>query len=262
MNVFSIVIVAKDAAAKIGRLLESVNGLTDDLIVCDTGSTDNTIPIAQKMGAKVYSIPWEGYGKSKNAAIAFAKHDWILSLDSDEKVDLVLYKSLNEWKPDKENVVYRVIWKNFLGEKWIRYGEWSGGWKNRLFNKKLVCWDHAIAHEDITSSHQLSYHKLYGYLEHYSFDDILHYYSKIIHSAMITAQEHHSRGEKAFLVKMMFSPMLGFLSGYFFRLGFLDGFKGWVVAKTSAYYRFIKYARLYELNSKKKKSINRNSDEK
>ena len=252
MSSFSIVIVAKNAADKIGRLLESLSGLSDDVIICDTGSSDNTISIAQQAEAKVYSIRWEGCGKSKNAAIAFAKYDWILSLDSDEKIDPVMYKTLKQWQPASEYSVYRVLWKTFLGEKWIRYGEWSGGWKNRLFNKKIVRWDYAIAHEDITSTHRLTYHKLPGYLEHYSFDDIKHYISKIIHSAMITAQEYHNNGKKTFLIKMMFSPLFGFIKGYFLRLGFLDGYKGWIVAVTSAYYRFIKYARLYELNKKKK----------
>src|SRR5215213_8074469 len=102
---FSIVIVAKDSADKIGRLLQSLQGLSDDVIVCDTGSSDDTINISKQAGATVHSIPWKGYGASKNEALGFAKHDWILSLDSDEKIDPELYQQLQQWQPaDKQTV--------------------------------------------------------------------------------------------------------------------------------------------------------------
>src|SRR5438128_2264675 len=111
MSQFSIVIVAKNAENKIGRLLTSLQGLTDDVIVVDTGSSDATATIAENAGAKVHHLPWKGYGRSKNEAIAFAKYDWILSLDSDEKIDSQLYAQLSQWKPLTETTVHQVLWK-------------------------------------------------------------------------------------------------------------------------------------------------------
>ena len=110
MEKFSIVIVVKNGADTIGRLLQSLQGLSDDVIVCDTGSSDNTLDIARNAGAFVHSIPWEGYGKSKNAAIDYAKYDWILSLDADEKIDPELYAQLQHWNAANDQTVYRVLW--------------------------------------------------------------------------------------------------------------------------------------------------------
>ena len=249
MDKFSIVIVAKDSADKIGGLLKSAEGLTDDVIVCDTGSTDKTIQIAKDAGASVFSIPWEGYGKSKNAAIKYARHQWIFSLDTDEKIDDVLYAALQRWEPASDQTVYRVLWKNFLTDKWIRHSDWGTQWKNRLFNKNTVHWDDAIAHEDVTSDKPLQFVKLEGYLEHYSFKDTRDYAMKMIHSAMITAQKYHQQKKKAG-VKLYLSPVFSFVKSYIINLGFLDGYNGWLIAFTNAYYTFIKYARLNELNQK------------
>ena len=162
MGNFSIVIVVKNGAGIIGRLLQSVKGLSDDVIVCDTGSADDTIEVAKNTGASVFSIPWEGYGRSKNVAIGYARHDWILSLDADEKVDEKLYLELQRSDLTNDQVVYQVLWKNFFAGQWIRHSDWGSQWKKRLFNKHVVHWDNAIAHEDVTSDKPLHFVKLKG----------------------------------------------------------------------------------------------------
>ena len=248
MSLFSIVIVAKNAENKIGRLLSSVQGLSNDVIVVDTGSSDATVSIAEKAGANVHHLPWKGYGKSKNEAIEFAKYDWILSLDSDEKVDAQLYNELKNWRPVNEATVHQVLWKNFFGEQWIRHSDWGNSWKKRLFHKKFVRWDDAIAHEDLTSERPLHFAKFKGYLEHYTFADSHEYAFKMINSAMITAQKYHQMGKEINFLKLFFAPAYSFFKTYILKGGFLDGYKGWLIAKTTAYYTFIKYARLKELN--------------
>jgi glycosyltransferase involved in cell wall biosynthesis len=248
MDKFSIVIVAKDAADKINRLLESIQGLSDDVIVCDTGSTDKTRDIAEAMGASLYSIPWEGYGKSKNNAIGYARYNWILSLDADEKVDAALYNELKKWQPGDDHHVYQVVWKNFLDGKWIRHSDWGNQWKNRLFNKNVVHWDDAIAHEDIEGKEPLKFVKLSGYLEHYSFKNLREYATKMIHSALITAERNHTRGKRYVGIKILVAPAYSFIKSYIIKLGFVDGYNGWLIAVTTAYYTFLKYARLNELN--------------
>jgi glycosyltransferase involved in cell wall biosynthesis len=248
MSYFSIIIVAKNAEHKIARLLASLQGLTDDVVVIDTGSTDATAAVAKKAGATVHHLPWKGYGKSKNEAIEFAKYDWVLSLDSDEKLDDELYQQLKSWKPGEENNVHQVLWKNYLGDQWIRHSDWGNSWKKRLFNKHVARWDDAIAHEDLTSDRPLEFIKLNGYLEHYSFTDNRDYAFKMINSAMITAEKYHQMGKKVGILKLLLAPGFSFLKTYIFKFGFLDGHKGWLIAKTTSYYTFIKYARLKELN--------------
>ena len=251
MTPFSIVIVAKDSADKIGRLLESLQGLSDDVIVCDTGSTDATIAIAREAGAKVHTMPWEGYGKSKNRATQLAVHDWVLSLDSDERVDPVLYQALKQWQPINDQTIHQVLWKNYFGNQWIRHSDWGSSWKNRLFNRHTVNWDDAIAHEDLESASPLQYERLPGYLDHFSFKDSREYATKMVHSAMITAHKYHTKGKKAGIARIIFSPWFSFMKTYFIKRGFLDGYAGWLIAVTTAYYSFIKYARLRELNMQK-----------
>ena len=248
MSLFSIVIVAKNAENKIGRLLNSLQGLSNDVVVVDTGSTDATAALAEKAGARVYHLPWKGYGKSNNEAIDYAKHEWILSLDSDEKIDAELYKELKAWVPRNELTVHQVLWKNYFGDQWIRHSDWGNSWKKRLFNKYIVKWDDAIAHEDLTSDKPLNFEKFGGYLEHYTFTDSKEYAFKMINSAMITAEKYHQMGKEVSFLRIMFAPVFSFLKTYFIKLGFLDGYKGWLIAKTTAYYTFIKYARLKELN--------------
>ncbi len=248
MSRFSIVIVAKNAEHKIGRLLISLQGLTDDVIVVDTGSTDATVSIAETSGATVHHLPWKGYGKSKNEAIAFAKYDWILSLDSDEKLDAELYSQLKKWQPVNDTTVHQVLWKNFFGDQWIRHSDWGNSWKKRLFHKNVVRWDDAIAHEDLTSDQSLQFVKFDGYLEHYTFADSHEYAFKMINSAMITAEKYHRMGKDVGFLKLFFAPAYSFIKTYILKGGFRDGYKGWLIAKTTAYYTFIKYARLKELN--------------
>jgi hypothetical protein len=144
--------------------------------------------------------------------------------------------------------VHQVLWKNFFGDQWIRHSDWGSSWKKRLFHKRVVRWDDAIAHEDLTSNKELNFVKFGGYLEHYTFTDSREYASKMINSAMITAEKYHHMGKQVGFLRLFFAPAFSFLKTYFIKRGFLDGYKGWLIAKTTAYYTFIKYARLKELN--------------
>jgi|694.fasta_scaffold22180_5 glycosyltransferase involved in cell wall biosynthesis len=246
---FSIVIVAKDSANVLPRLLDSLKGLTDDIVVCDSGSKDQTPFIASDFGAKVHHISWEGYGRSKNTAVQYAKYEWVLSMDSDEKIDQTLYNSLKNWKPSDEHAVYQVRWKNFIGNYWIKN---TGGWKSRLFNKKIAHWNNAIAHEDIISESGIHTTRLNGFVEHYSHRDFEHLFTKYLDSAMITAQNQHLGGKKSSVLKIIIKPIAAFFRSYLLRIGFQNGFIGLIYAFASSYYTFLKYTRLYELNKTNK----------
>jgi len=248
---FSIVIVVRDSSSSITRLLESVRGLSDDIVVCDAGACEATAEKARKAGARVYSVEWEGYGKTKNNATRFAKHDWILSLDAHEKPDEELYAMLKTWSPVNPNTVYQILWKNFFGDQWIRYSDLSTGWKDRLFHKQTVRWDDAVVHEELVSGKELQFVKLDGYLENYSFVDKAQYQEKMRNSAMLTAVNYHLKAKKSTVAHLLFSPLVCFLKTYVFKLGFLDGSYGWLIARTSASYSFLKYWTLWKLNHNK-----------
>jgi putative colanic acid biosysnthesis UDP-glucose lipid carrier transferase len=248
---FSVVIVVNDSGRKLPALLKSLHGLTDDIIVCDTGNHDSTIDLAKTPGARLIHLEWEGYGRTKNLAAAQAKYDWVLSLEPDERVDQQLHSFLRSWSPANTHEVYQVLWKNFIGNEWIRYSDWSRKWKNRLYNKQVATWEDTLAHEDITSSVQLNYVKVNGYLEHYSFGSKDEFVTKVKRSAMLAAMKYHLGYKRSTWAHVAISPVVSFLNNYIFKLGFLDGKKGWLVATTSANYAFRKYWALWKLNHNK-----------
>jgi len=246
---YSIVIVVKNAGDHIRRLLDSLQGLSDDVIVCDTGSTDLTVSILKAYDVRLYHIPWEGYGVSKNRAIGFARYDWILSLDADECIDSRLYERLKNLRaPKDKNTVFTMQWKNHLGGEWIKHSGWGRNWKKRLFHQDIVRWDASIAHEDVCADTNIRFCKLDGYLEHYSFRDNKEYIEKIRHSAMITAEKYRRNGRRSNHPRIIISSLYTYVKVLLFNFAFLDGPKGWLIAKVSAYYTYLKYKRLLQLN--------------
>jgi len=120
MQSLSVVIVCKNEAGIIGTTLQSLQGLTDDIVVYDNGSTDDTVVIAQQYATNVIRGEWEGFGKTKQKAVALAKHDWILSLGADESIDEELKNSLLNLSLKDDAVVYEIKFKNFFGNQLLK----------------------------------------------------------------------------------------------------------------------------------------------
>ena len=125
MQRLSVVIVCKNGAKVIGETIKSFTGLTDDILIYDNGSTDGTQDIVKQSNARLIEGNWEGFGKTKNKANALGKYDWILSLDADEAIDEELKKNLLKEELTDEKKVFEFKFKNFLGNKWLRFGEWG-----------------------------------------------------------------------------------------------------------------------------------------
>jgi glycosyltransferase involved in cell wall biosynthesis len=250
MQPISVVIICKNEAAVIGATLQSLQGLTDDVIVYDNGSTDNTTEIARQFNVNVHQGSWEGFGKTKAKANKLAKHDWILSLDADERIDEELKRSLLAIEPDSESTVYDLRFKNYLGNKLLKHGEWGYDWHIRLFNRKAVHWNTEAVHETLVLPGNASVKKLKGAVLHQTMKDIQEYAQKMVHYAMLSADKYYQQGKKASLFKIRLSPGFNFLNYYIIKLGFLDGHEGYICAKMTAHYTFLKYARLRELWNK------------
>ena len=153
MQSLSVVIVCKNEAAIIGQTLQSLQGLSDDIIVYDNGSTDDTMEIARSFPVRVYEGAWEGFGQTKNTAIGLAKYDWILSLDADEAIDDEFKNTLLASSFTDDSMVYEINFKNFFGDKWLKHGEWGNDKHIRLFNRKKVSWNKVPVHE-VVSNHK------------------------------------------------------------------------------------------------------------
>ena len=246
----SVVIITKNEAHIIGTTLQSLQGITDDLIIVDSGSTDNTITICKTFGATIIETSWDGYGPNKNKGIAAAKHHWILNLDADEAIDEELKAAIQQLQLQDDNTVYNFKFKNFFCKKWIRYGEWSGDKHIRLFNRNKVQWNTAAVHEALTIPNQTKVVLLSGNILHYTTNTIDEYINKTTHYAKLNATKYYLQGKQVSFFKLRIAPGFTFVQHYILRLGFLDGWEGYLIAKTTAWYTFLKYSFLKEMHKK------------
>ena len=251
MASFSIVIVVKNGAATLPRLLNSINGLSSDVVVVDTGSTDDTTAWARRYTDRVYTAPWEGYGLTKQKAALLAHNDWVLSLDADEELSQELRGSLGNWTPGSPTTVYQLHWLNHIGNQAIRHGLWRNDWKNRLFHKHTVNWNDADVHEDLVAAVPFEKQRLQGYLHHYSFSSFQQVAEKHIRLAQLMGELNFKKGKKSSILKLWLAPLWVFVKGYLLRLGFLDGVAGLHIARATAYYTFLKYRVLRQRNAEK-----------
>jgi glycosyltransferase involved in cell wall biosynthesis len=249
MPAISIVIVCRNEAAIIAQTLQSLQGVSDDIIVYDNGSTDGTQQIVLQQKARLEEGSWEGFGKTKNKANALAKYDWILSLDADEAIDENLKKSLLVLQPADEKTVYDLSFRSFLGKKGLHYGEWGSDHHVRLFNRKWVSWNDAPVHEELQLPDGCRVVKLKGLVLHKTMADIKDYAAKMAGYAMLNAEKYFRQGKKASWIKLRLSPGFTFFHYYILKRGFLDGYEGYICARMTAYYTFLKYTRLKELNN-------------
>lgn len=254
---FSIVIVCKNEEDNIERVLNSVEGLTDDVFVYDNGSTDNTISILQQYQVRIHRGPWLGYGSTKQKAIELAKYDWVLSIDADEALDSELQNSLKNLSLIDPQTVYQINFKNLLGEKHLKWGEWGGDQHIRLFNRQFVNWDDAVVHESLSIPSNAVIKKLQGSVLHRTMRDTVEYSEKMVRYALLNAEKYFAKGKKSSWTKRYISPRFSFIKHYVFQLGFLDGWEGLLAARMTAFYTFLKYARLQELWKQNDKNIRR-----
>jgi glycosyltransferase involved in cell wall biosynthesis len=231
----------------IGETIRSFSGLTDDILVYDNGSTDGSQEIVKRIEVRLVEGSWEGFGKTKNKANALAKYDWILSLDADEAIDEELKRNLLQLDLNNEMKVYEFKWKNFLGDKWLRFGEWGNDKHIRLFNRNKVIWNNAEVHESLLLPPGTNVIPVSGYVLHKTATSIDEYKNKLNRYAELNADKYFKQGKKSDSFKMFFSPFFSFVKNYFFKFGFLDGAVGFHCARINARYTFLKYKKLKEL---------------
>ena len=247
MQKLSVVIICKNSASVIGKTLQSFAGLTDDIVVYDNGSTDYTLEIAKQNGANVFSGSWQGFGKTKNNANGLAKYDWILSLDADEAIDEELKNTLLLLPFNDDKVVYDISFKTFLGDKYLKHGEWAADHHVRLFNRNEVKWNYSAVHEELIMPDEIRIEKLKGYVLHRTAENFLAYKKKMIEYASLNAEKYYKQGKQLWWGQQWISPVFSFLQNYIFRVGFLDGKAGFTRAHITAVYTFLKYKKLKEL---------------
>ena len=251
MQRLSVVIVCKNGAKVIGETIKSFSGLTDDILIYENGSTDGTKEIVIQSNARLVEGSWEGFGKTKNKANALAKYEWILSLDADEAIDEELKESLLKQDLADDQNVFEFKFKNFLGSKWLRFGEWGNDKHIRLFNRMKIKWNDADVHESLLLPKDVKIISTPGYVLHKTATNFSEYENKMENYAALNAEKYFKQQKRSGSFKMFFSAIFSFIKNYFFKLGFLDGTTGYHCAKINARYTFLKYKKLDELWRKK-----------
>jgi len=250
----SIVIITKNEADVIAGCIQKARLITDDIVVIDNGSTDDTTEIAGIYGCRVYNTTWEGYGANKNKGIEAARYNWILSIDADEVPDNELIGALHKLKLNDSAIVYDIKFRTYFGGKPIRFGSWGRDHHIRLFNRNLVKWSETMVHETLILPENIQVKKISGLLHHYSVKNVSEYDIKGLYYAKLSAKKYFNTGKKVNVVKLYFSPAFGFLKNYFIYLGFLDGREGWYIAKTTLKNTWRKYhylSRMANMHDKK-----------
>ena len=241
---FSVVIITRDAAPQLEACLGSAS-FADELLVVDSGSTDQTLKIAQTMGARIIEKDWLGFGRQKQFAVDEATNDWVLCLDADERVSEALKSAiLAELAAPRANAFTMARCNRFLG-RWLRHGEGYPDLSLRLFHRRHARWSEDAVHERIIPDAPPV--RLSGDLLHDSAESLEKYLEKQNRYTTLQAKQLLSDGRKAGFGHLLFSPLLRFLKFYFLRLGFLDGLPGLIHITIGCMNSFNKYAKLMAL---------------
>jgi glycosyltransferase involved in cell wall biosynthesis len=241
----SVTIIALNAAAQIGPCLASVAGLADEVLVVDSGSSDSTVEIARRHGARVVTKEWLGFGRQKQHAVSTARNDWVLCLDVDERVSEQLAASIREALASRRYRAYRMPRRNrFLG-RWLAHGEGYPDLSLRLFHRAHASWSNDDVHEAVLTTAEVG--RLSGDLLHDSAEDVATYMTKQNRYTSLHAQTLFRQGVRAGYWRLLASPLARFLKFYFLRLGFLDGGPGFAHIVIGCNNSFHKYLKLIEM---------------
>jgi (heptosyl)LPS beta-1,4-glucosyltransferase len=241
----SVTIITKNEAEDVGAALDSV-AWADERIVVDSCSTDDTAGIAGRHGARVVSREWPGYVAQKNYAASLASHDWILSLDADERVTPALAKEIRDTLAgDPPARGYRIPRVTFHLGKWIRTTDWYPDLQLRLYDRRTAAWTGKYVHEGVSVEGRIG--RLRHELQHYAYRDVDEHMETIDHYTTLAARQMFEQGRRATAFDMAVQSKFAFFRNYVLKRGFLDGSAGLTISRMNAYYVFLKFKKLRDL---------------
>ena len=248
----SVTIITLNEAAHVAGAIDSVRW-ADEILVVDCGSTDGTADIARGKGAVVVCREWSGYVDQKNFAAERAAHDWIFSLDADERVTPALaaeIRALVAGEPPRRG--YRVPRVTYHLGRWIRTTDFYPDFQTRLYDRRAARWRGKYVHESVAVDGPVG--RLRHELEHYSFRNLRDQLDRINHYTTLAARQMYESGRRSGPLHLLVHPPAAFLRNYLLRRGVLDGTAGLTISLMNAYSVFLKFAKLWELQRSQKVS--------
>ena len=250
----SAVIITFNEQQHIADAIRSVDW-ADEIVVVDSESTDRTRDIASSLGARVMVNKWPGFSAQKQLAVDSASHDWILSLDADERVTDELEREIERLGTDGRALAdgYRIPRLSYYMGRAIRHGGWYPDLQLRFFNRTKGRWNGAVIHESVKMEPGANIDKLRGEIIHHTTEDGSHHQRMIVERyAPLGAEKMLTEGRRTSPVQAVAAACFTFIRGYFLKLGFLDGFAGFCIAYFAAHNTFLKHLILLELKATKR----------
>lgn len=232
----------------IKRYLDSVNDIADEIIVVDSYSKDKTKELCSGYPkVKFFEKKFNGYGEQKNYTLDLCSQEWILFLDADEIPDEELKDSIRKIvnSGNSRFDVYDIKFNNYVGKRLIKHGGWGKVYRERFFKKNSAKYSSDKVHEYLIADSRKGCLK--GSINHYTYKNIHHYLTKMNNYSDMMAEKMFERGKKVNQLKVIVNPAFQFFKTYFMKCGFLDGFAGFYIARTMAFYNFMKYIKLYSM---------------
>lgn len=244
----SVVLITLDCADTLAHCLDSV-AWVEEVVIADSGSVDGTVELARARGARIVHQEWLGFGKQKQFAVEQATHDWVLCLDTDERVTPALRASIEAVLRSPSQHAYEFPRCNrFLG-RYLRHGEGYPDLSLRLFHKSHARWSEDVVHEKVITLGTVG--RLDGDLLHESAETLDSYLAKQNRYTTLAAEELVGQGGGVSRLQMLLSPLFRFVKFYFFRFGFLDGLPGLVHIVIGCFNSFCKYAKMIEIQKRR-----------
>ena len=245
MPSLTVTLITRNESANIAAALESVSW-ADEIVVVDAESTDDTAEIARRFTPRVIVRAWPGFVAQKNFAAEQSCHDWILSLDADERVGPALANEIRRvLEPSPPEAGFRMPRVSFYLGRWLRSTDWYPDRQLRLYNRRRARWQGRHVHESVVADGPIG--TLREELLHYPYRDIAHHVQTIDRYTTLAARQAAERDKRASVADLVVRPPLAFLRNYLLRGGIKDGQAGLVVSLLNSYYVFLKFAKLWEL---------------
>ncbi|HSK11210.1 MAG TPA: glycosyltransferase family 2 protein [Vicinamibacterales bacterium] len=239
----TVTIITRDEADRLEEAVASV-AFADEVVIVDSGSTDGTIELARRLTPKVFVREWPGFAEQKNFAAAQAAHDWIFSLDADERASPGLGQEVRGLLASGPSAsAYRVPRVSFYLGRWIRSTDWYPDHQVRLYDRRAASWAGAHVHESVRALGPVG--RLRHELLHLPYRDVSHHLRTIDRYTELAARQLMEEGRRVTLPGLVARPLGAFLRNYVLRGGWRDGGVGLVVSVLNSYYVFLKFARLW-----------------
>jgi glycosyltransferase involved in cell wall biosynthesis len=248
MYPISATVITYNEEQNIAGALQSLSW-ADEIVVVDSGSSDATLEICREYTDRIFRRNWTGYVDQKNFAIDQARHDWIFSLDADERSSQELRAEIkNLARKGFASCGYKIPRVAFFLGRWIRHGDWYPDYQLRLFDRRHGRWQGGRVHESVKINERPGFLK--GEIHHFTYRSLSDYLRRLETYSNLAAFDYHQAGKSAAPFKLLANPLAAFIKAYLLKRGFLDGTAGFAVAVMGAVSVFFKYAKLYELKRK------------